>query len=42
MVERVLTDNGNCYRSKKFAAGAIAHTFARPYRHQTNGKAERS
>ena len=44
-IERVLTDNGNCYRAKDFAAElageSIAHTFIRPYRPQTNGKAER-
>jgi transposase InsO family protein len=44
-IERVLTDNGSCYRAKDFAAElareAIAHTFIRPYRPQTNGKVER-
>jgi transposase InsO family protein len=42
-VERVLTDNGSCYRSRDFAAaiGATAHTFTQPYRPATNGKAER-
>lgn len=42
-VERVLTDNGACYRSDAFAAalGGITHTFTRPYRPQTNGKVER-
>jgi transposase InsO family protein len=44
-IERVLTDNGNCYRSKEFATelvrDSITHTFTRPYRPQTNGKAER-
>jgi transposase InsO family protein len=42
-IERVLSDNGNCYRSKDFAAalGEITHTFTRPYRPATNGKAER-
>jgi transposase InsO family protein len=42
-VERVLTDNGACYRSRRFAA-ALAdarHSRTRPYRPQTNGKAER-
>jgi transposase InsO family protein len=44
-VERVLTDNGWCYRSAAFQrvltqAGA-AHRRTRPYRPQTNGKAER-
>ena len=44
-VDEVITDNGANFRSKKFAAHlarqAIAHTFTRPYRPQTNGKAER-
>jgi transposase InsO family protein len=44
-VERVLTDNGTAYRSKLFAAGldelGIGHRWTRPYRPQTNGKAER-
>ena len=44
-VERVLTDNGWCYRSQAFQqvltqAGA-EHRRTRPYRPQTNGKAER-
>jgi transposase InsO family protein len=35
--------NGNCYRSKDFAAalGGITHTFTRPYHPATNGKVER-
>jgi transposase InsO family protein len=43
IVERVLTDNGSCYRSKVFddALDTITHTFTRPYRPQTNGKVER-
>ena len=44
-VERVLTDNGSCYRSKVFnavlAAADIKHKYTRPYRPQTNGKVER-
>lgn len=43
-VVRVLTDNGNCYRSKLFneALGdQIKHKFTRPYRPETNGKIER-
>jgi transposase InsO family protein len=42
-VQRVLTDNGACYRSKDFAAalGDIVHKRTRPYRPQTNGKVER-
>jgi transposase InsO family protein len=44
-IERVLTDNGSCYRSKAFNAllmqEGIGHRWTRPYRPQTNGKAER-
>jgi transposase InsO family protein len=44
-VERILTDNGGCYRSHELAAACdelgIGHRFTRPYRPQTNGKAER-
>jgi transposase InsO family protein len=44
-VERVLTDNGSCYRSRPWAAACAAHSVAhrrtRPYRPQTNGKVER-
>jgi transposase InsO family protein len=44
-VLRLLTDNGNCYRSRRHRAVAealgLAHSFTRPYRPQTNGKAER-
>ncbi|MCC2274158.1 IS481 family transposase [Streptomyces sp. ET3-23] len=44
-VERVLTDNGSCYKAKLFtrtlAAAGIAHKRIRPYRPQTNGKVER-
>jgi transposase InsO family protein len=44
-VERVLTDNGSCYRSglwRDVLAGAqITHKRTRPYRPQTNGKVER-
>ena len=43
--ERLLTDNGNCYRSHLFARTCqergIKQSFTRPYRPQTNGKAER-
>lgn len=44
-VERVMTDNGTCYRSKRFR-GAVAelgarHIRTRPYTPRTNGKAER-
>jgi transposase len=44
-VERILTDNGSCYRSWKFRDACrefgIQHKRTRPYRPQTNGKAER-
>ena len=44
-VRRVLTDNGSVFRSKIFARAcrrlALKHLFTRPYRPQTNGKAER-
>jgi len=43
-IDRVLTDNGSCYRSHEFRDVAAAHTIrlkrTRPYRPQTNGKAE--
>lgn len=44
-IERVLTDNGACYKSRKFCEACrefgIRHKRTRPYRPQTNGKAER-
>ena len=44
-VERVLSDNGACYRSRAHAEVCrelgIRHLFTRPYRPRTNGKAER-
>jgi transposase InsO family protein len=42
-VERVMTDNGWAYRSHAYreALGDRRHTRTRPYRPQTNGKAER-
>jgi transposase InsO family protein len=44
-VERVLSDNGACYRSGAHAQACrelgIRHLFTRPYRPRTNGKAER-
>jgi transposase InsO family protein len=42
-IQRVLTDNGSCYRSRAFAEalGAVTHKRTRPYRPQTNGKVER-
>ena len=44
-IQRVLTDNGSCYRSRDFANSCaqlqITHSRTRPRRPQTNGKAER-
>lgn len=44
-VERILTDNGGCYRSAAFATACdelgLGHRRTRPYRPQTNAKAER-
>jgi transposase InsO family protein len=44
-IKRVLTDNGSAFRSKRFATACrklgVRHGFTRPYRPQTNGKAER-
>jgi transposase InsO family protein len=44
-IQAVLTDRGSSYRSKLFAAACLQlglrHLFTRPYRPQTNGKAER-
>lgn len=43
-VQRVMTDNGSCYRSNAFntALGEdVKHLYTRPYRPQTNGKIER-
>jgi transposase InsO family protein len=44
-VERVITDNGSCYRAATHALACrklkIRHLRTRPYRPQTNGKAER-
>jgi transposase InsO family protein len=45
-VERVLSDNGSCYRSHAWrdacAGLGVTHKRTRPYRPQTNGKIERS
>jgi transposase InsO family protein len=45
VVERVLSDNGSCYRGVIHALACrrlgIRHLRTRPYRPQTNGKAER-
>lgn len=44
-VERVMTDNGSCYRSKMFRTVCkernLRQVFTRPYTPKTNGKAER-
>ena len=44
-VERVMTDNGSCYRSKMFRTACkelgLRQIFTRPYTPKTNGKAER-
>ena len=44
-VERVLTDNGSCYRSRAWATACadlgVRHKRTRAYRPQTNGKVER-
>jgi transposase InsO family protein len=44
-VERIITDNGSCYRGVVHAVAcrqlSIRHLRTRPYRPQTNGKAER-
>jgi transposase InsO family protein len=41
----IMTDNGSCYRAKAFAKMCtrlrLKHIFTKPYRPQTNGKAER-
>jgi transposase InsO family protein/transposase-like protein len=44
-VERVMTDNGSCYRSTMFRAACkrlgLRQIFTKPYTPKTNGKAER-
>lgn len=44
-IQRIMTDNGNAYRSHHFRAGCQAlgarQLFTRPYTPRTNGKAER-
>ena len=44
-IERVMTDNGSCYRSKAFARACkklgLKHIRTKPYTPKTNGKAER-
>lgn len=43
--KRVLTDNGSCYKSRRFRRLCkrlgIKHSYTRPYSPRTNGKAER-
>ena len=43
-VKRILTDNGSCFRSRALrdvlAGCGVKHSYTRPYRPQTNGKAE--
>ena len=44
-IERVMTDNGSCYRSKTFRAACkrlgLRQVLTQPYTPRTNGKAER-
>ncbi len=44
-IERVMTDNGSCYRSRAFARACkqlgLRHIRTKPYTPKTNGKAER-
>jgi transposase InsO family protein len=44
-VQRVMTDNGSCYRSRAFARACkrlkLRHIRTKPYTPKTNGKAER-
>jgi transposase InsO family protein len=44
-IQRVMTDNGSCYRAKAFARACkrlkLKHIRTRPYTPKTNGKAER-
>lgn len=44
-VQRVMTDNGSCYRSRTFARACkklgLKHIRTKPYTPKTNGKAER-
>jgi len=43
--QRIMTDNGSCYQATAFASACakhgVRHLRTRPYRPQTNGKAER-
>ncbi len=44
-VERIMTDNGSCYRARSFRSACkrlgLKHIYTRPYTPRTNGKAER-
>ena len=44
-IERVMTDNGSCYRSRTFRTACksrgLRQIFTRPFTPKTNGKAER-
>jgi transposase InsO family protein len=44
-IQRVMTDNGSCYKSRAFARACrrlgLRHIRTRPYTPKTNGKAER-
>ncbi|MBI5263584.1 MAG: IS481 family transposase [Bradyrhizobium sp.] len=44
-IQRVMTDNGSCYRSRAFAKAckelSLKHIRTKPYTPKTNGKAER-
>jgi transposase InsO family protein len=44
-VERIMTDNGSCYRSRRFRSACtrlgLKLIYTRPYTPRTNGKAER-
>ncbi len=43
--QRLMSDNGSCYRSHRFRSACqrhrLRHLFTRPYTSRTNGKAER-
>jgi transposase InsO family protein len=45
VLRRVLTDNGPCYKARRFASACqqlnLKHRFICPYTPRTNGKAER-
>ena len=44
-VERIMTDNGSCYRARAFRRACkrlgLRHIYTKPYTPRTNGKAER-